>query len=230
MPERAWTVAVVDSGVGTPPVGGVTRVTRFVDEGNRVLQQAPIEDPIGHGTTVAAILASSPRPARLLIAQVLNERGRSTAAALAAAVDWAVQCRADLVHLSLGLAGDRAVLRAAIGRAVAAGTLIVAAAPARGAGTYPASYSGVIRATGDARCGKEQISYLGTAAADFGARAMHCPRPGKMTRGASVGAAHLSRYIVAHVAAGSALADAHEALVRSAAFHGPERRQSAAQA
>lgn len=225
MPERAWRVAVVDSGVGTLPVHGVTR---FVDEGNRVLQQAPIDDPIGHGSIVTAILASSPRPVQLLIAQVLNERGRSTAAALAAAVDWAVRCRADLVHLSLGLATDRAVLRAAIGRAVAARTLIVAAAPARGVGTYPASYSGVIRATGDARCGEEQISYLGSAAADFGARAMHRSRSGKMTRGASVGAAHLSRYIVAHVAVGSAARETHEALVRSAAFHGPEKHQSAA--
>lgn len=230
MPERAWTVAVVDSGVGTPPEHGVTRVVRFVDEGSRVLRQAPIEDPIGHGTVVAAIVASSPRPVRLLIAQVLNERGVSTAAALAAAVDWAVQCRADLLHMSLGLAADRAVLRAAIGRAVEARTLIVAATPARGVATYPACYSGVIRATGDARCGREQISYLGTSAADFGARPVYRSRLGKMTRGASVGAAHLSRYILAHVAAGSAAPDAVEVLVRSAAFHGAERHQSAGHA
>lgn len=227
MPEGAWTVAVFDSGIAPVPAYAVTQVKRFVDGGDRVLEPAPIEDPIGHGTVVAGILASSPRPVRLLIAQVLNERGRSTAAALATAVDWAVERRAQLLHFSLGLARDRAVLSAAIGRAVATGVLVVAAAPARGVATYPASYPGVIRATGDARCGREQISYLGTATADFGACPMHRSKSGQATRGASVGAAHLSRCIVTHVAAGRSVLKTREALVQFATFRGPERHQLA---
>ncbi len=230
MPEGVWTVAVVDSGIAPLSAPAVAQVKRFVDRGGRVLESAPVEDPIGHGTVVADILVSSPRPVRLLIAQVLNERGRSTAAALAAAVDWAVERRADLLHLSLGLPADRAVLRAAIGRAVAAEMLVVAATPARGVATYPASYPGVIRATGDARCGKEQISYLGTAAADFGACPMHGSGSGKTTRGASVGAAHLSWYIVTHVAAGLPAPKTHETLARFATFHGAERHQPVARA
>ena len=228
MPELAWTVAVVDSGIGPLPAHTVIRIKRFVDEGDQVLERPPVEDPIGHGTVVAGIIASSPRPVRLLIAQVLNERGRSTAAALAAAVDWAVHHQAQLLHLSLGLACDRAVLRAAIGRAVAAEVLVVASAPARGAATYPASYRGVIRATGDARCDGDQIAYLGTAAADFGACPLHHSQSGKVARGASVGAAHFSRYIVNHVAAGRPLQKTHEALLQFATFHGPERHQPAA--
>lgn len=227
MPEGAWTVAVFDSGIAPLPAHAVTQVKRFVDGGDRVLEAAPLEDPIGHGTVVAGILASSPRAVRLLIAQVLNERGRSTAAVLAAAVDWAVERRAQLLHFSLGLARDRAVLRAAIGRAVATGVLVVAAAPARGVATYPASYPGVIRATGDARCGKEQISHLGTATADFGACPMHRSKSGQATRGASVGAAFLSRSIVTHIAAGCSVLKTHEALVQFATFRGPERHQLA---
>jgi subtilisin family serine protease len=230
MLERAWSVAVLDSGIEPLPLQASDRVKRFVDEGDQVLERAPIEDPIGHGTVVAGIIVSSPRPVELLVAQVLNERGRSTAATLATAVDWAVSRGAGLLHFSLGLAHDRAVLGAAIGRAIAAGVLVVAAAPARGAATYPASYPGVIRATGDARCGKEQISYLGTGAADFGACPMHHAHSGKVSRGASVGAAHLSRYIVTHMPAGLPVPMTHEGLVRFATFHGPERHQPMARA
>lgn len=228
MPESAWKVAVFDSGIATLSAHAVTQVKRFVDGGGRVLEQAPVQDPIGHGTVVAGILASSPQSVQLLIAQVLNERGRSTAAVLAAAVDWAVERRADLLHFSLGLPSDRAVLRAAIGRAVAADMLVIAAAPARGVTTYPASYPGVIRATGDARCGKEQISYLGTAAVDFGACPIDHSQSGKASRGASVGAAHLSRYIVTNVAPGLPAPKTHDALVQLATFHGPEKHHSGA--
>jgi subtilisin family serine protease len=225
MLERAWSVAVLDSGIEPLPLQASDRVKRFVDEGDQVLERAPIEDPIGHGTVVAGIIVSSPRPVELLVAQVLNERGRSTAATLATAVDWAVSRGAGLLHFSLGLAHDRAVLGAAIGRAIAAGVLVVAAAPARGAATYPASYPGVIRATGDARCGEEQISYLGTAAADFGACPVHHSHLGRVSRGASVGSAHLSRYIVTHMPAGLRAPMTHERLVRFATFHGSERHQ-----
>ncbi len=230
MPERAWRVAVLDSGIGPLPQHAPHLVRRFVDEGGQILERTPIDDPIGHGTVVAAIIASSPRPMELLIAQVLNERGRCTPAALAAAVDWAVASRAELLHCSLGLAHDRAVLRAAMGRAAATGVLVIAAAPARGVATYPASYPGVIQATGDARCGKEEISFLGTAGADFGACPLHRSRSGNVSRGASVGAAHLSRYIVTHVPVGLPASEMHEALVRFAAFQGPESHQPTARA
>jgi hypothetical protein len=223
MPDRAWRVAVLDSGIGPLPSIPVDCSRRFVDEGERVVERESIADPIGHGTIVAAIIASAPRPVQLLVAQVMNERGRSTAATLAAAIDWALAQRAELLHFSVGLGHDRPVLRAAIERAIAAGLLVVAAMPARGALAYPASYPSVIRATGDARCCKEEISHLGTPSVDFGA----CPKDrselARMSRGASIGAAHLSRFIVTHVAAGQALPATWKRLMQLATFRGPER-------
>lgn len=224
MLERPWRVAVLDSGIGPlPPSASVVRATRLVDEGDQVLELPPIEDPVGHGTVVAGIIASACRPVELLIAQVLNERARCTAAALAAAIAWGLGQRTGLLHFSLGLPYDRAVLRTAIAEATGAGVLVVAAAPARGATTYPASYPGVIRVTGDARCGGEQISFLDSAGADFGSCPVHRDPLGKVSRGASIGAAHLSRYIVTHMAAGLAAGQVYETLVRRASFHGPER-------
>jgi len=223
MPERAWQVAVIDSGVGPLPSPGVIRVRRFVDEGDRVEEHEPVADPIGHGTVVAGIIASAAQPVQLFLAQVLNEHGRSTAATLAAAIDWALAQRAQLLHISLGLAHDRPVLRVAIERAIAAGALVVASMPARGAAAYPACYPGVIRATGDARCAKEEISHLGTSAVDFGACPLDRSGLATISRGASIGAAHLSRFIVTHVAAGRPRPVAWERLIQLATFRGPER-------
>lgn len=227
MSERPWRIAVLDSGIGPlPPSATVMAARRFVDEGGRVLELPLIEDAVGHGTAVAGIIASSRRPLELWIAQVLNERGRCTAAALAAAIGWALQERAELLHFSLGLPHDRPVLRTAIAAAIGSGRLVVAAAPARGATTYPASYPGVIRATGDARCGGEQISFLGSTAADFGACPAHPDPSGRVSRGASMGAAYLSRYVVTHVAAGLTAGQVYQTLVRQASFHGPERHHA----
>ncbi len=223
MPDAVWRVAILDSGIAPLPSPAVRRIRRFVDGVDRVIEIEPIADPVGHGTVVAGIIAGAARAPQLLLAQVLNERGRCTAAVLAAAIDWALAERTDLLHLSVGLLQDRSVLRSAVERAVASGVLIVAATPARGRGTYPASYPGVIRATGDARCSAAEISHLSTPSADFGACPLHASSSARVSRGASIGAAYLSRFIVSRVAAGLAAATARETLTRLASFHGPAR-------
>jgi subtilisin family serine protease len=224
MPERCWKVAVIDSGLAPQMVLPVRTVRRFLDEGDRVTELDAIADRSGHGSVVAGIITSAPRPIELVIAQVLDHEGRSTAAAVAAAMEWAGTQGAELLHLSLGLHQDRPILRMSIERMVAAGRVVVASSPARGSTVYPAAYPGVIRATGDARCGLHEVSCLGTPEADFGA----CPvsQPGsRPSRGASIGAAHLSRFIVAHVEPGAAAQSVRATLERLAAFHGRERRR-----
>jgi len=143
---------------------------------------------------------------------------------VAAALSWALAQRAQLVHLSLGLRHDRAVLAGAISRVIAAGAVIVASTPARGVRTYPAAYPGVIRATGDARCAREDISHLATPWADFGACAVHWSPDGQAQRGASVGAAHVTRFILAHLPPATDPAAISRSLARCARYRGPERR------
>ena len=227
MPDRGWRVAVIDSGISAAALqAGISRIKRFVDQGDRIVEREPVEDPIGHGTVVAAIISSSARPVQLLAGQVLNERGLSTAATLAAAIDWALAQGTELLHFSLGLPYDRPPLRFAIERAIAAEVLVVAAMPARGGMAYPASYSGVIRATGDARCVRDEISYLGTNSVDFGGCPIAHPEAGRMSRGASMGAAHLSRYIVSHIPPGLPRLETWERLIRLARFRGLEKHES----
>jgi Subtilase family len=215
MPE-CWRVVIVDSGVESSP--GLLGQRLFVDDGEHVSQLASTGDALGHGTAVAAIIASAGVAVELISAQVLNARGRSSAAAVAAAVSWGLGEGAGLIHLSLGLSQDRPILAEAAAQAVSAGVILVASAPARGVRTFPAFYPGVIRATGDARCALEEISHLGTSGADFGA----CVARGAL-RGASAGAAHLTRFIVSRVPPSTPDRELREWLERLAAHRGPER-------
>jgi hypothetical protein len=211
-----WRVGLIDSGADfAVPVAAA----RFAHDGRR----GPAgQDPTGHGSRIARLIAAGRPDVELVLAQVFGSGRPTSAAAVAAAVEWCLAERANLLHLSLGLAADRAALAAAIARAVGAGCLVVAATPARGAPVYPAAYAGVIRATGDARCGPDEISRLATAT--FGG----CVRPGPDVapggRGASVGAAAVSRALLAWVAPGSNCAAAVQALAARARYDGPERR------
>jgi hypothetical protein len=224
MPESAWRVAVIDSGVGPSDRAPVRSARRFIDRGAQIIEAELAPDPTGHGTVVAQIIASAGIPMELCVAQVMDAEGRATPAAVAAAVGWALAQRAQLIHLSLGLHHDRAVLSAAIAQALAVGTTVVASTPARGVRTYPAAYPGVIRATGDARCGREEISHLATPWADFGACVAHCNPDGHAQRGASVGAAHLTRFMLAHLPQPTEPAAISRSLARYARYRGAERR------
>jgi subtilase family protein len=224
MRDPPWRVAVIDSGVAPSAGLHVQAARRFTDRGGQVLETEVVPDPMGHGTVIAQIIASAAACVELCVGQVLDAEGRTTPAVVAAALGWAAAQRVQLIHLSLGLSHDRQVLAAAIARVLAAGIVVVAATPARGARTYPAAYRGVIRATGDARCGREEISHLATPWADFGACAVHHRPHGRAHRGASIGAAHLARVILAHLPPSAEPAEVSRSLARYARYRGAERR------
>ena len=182
----SWRVALIDSCGAWP---GAVAAAAFVEESavaaeETVQRCATAVDATGHGSRVARLLSEGGAEFELMLGQVFLGRAPASAAAVAAALDWAVAGGADLIHMSLGLAADRAVLAAAVGRAVGAGCVLVASAPARGGVVYPAAYRGVIRGTGDARCGPGELSCL--VPVFFGG----CPR--RVVSGAEVGAAGAS--------------------------------------
>lgn len=224
MPDARWRVGIVDSGLSADCTLPVSAQRRFLDTGADVIEGEPVPDTLHHGTRVARVIHSALKPCDLYIAQALDERGVSTAATIAAAIRWLMSQQVQLLHLSLGLREDRAPLAQAIAAAVQAGTLVVASAPSRGAKPYPACYRGVLAATGDARCTPEQISDLGAAYADFGG-CVQCEREGLADqRGASIGAAHVTRFIVSHLPAGIVEPQARARLAALASFTGREQR------
>ncbi|MBL4767423.1 MAG: S8 family serine peptidase [Rhodobacteraceae bacterium] len=223
MTARKIRLGLVDSGVSEHQAGHIKESCGFSPEG--VLPVRP--DPLGHGTTVCGIIRHHAPDIALYNAQVFDGRGVTTAATVAAALDWLVTEKVDLINLSLGLVQDRAVLKAAVSRAIDAGIILVAASPAQGAAVYPSAYPGVIRATGDARCATGEVSFLDSAQADFGA----CPRglealgPQRpRIGGASLGTAHLSGQLAACLRAGGKGENAREWLVSRAKYVHSERR------
>jgi subtilisin family serine protease len=203
-------VGLVDTGIAAPLGRSIAARKNFAD--------VPLGDASGHGTTVARIVLHHAPDARLLCAQAFGPGGRAEAAAVAEALRWLIAQRARVVNLSLGLAHDRQVLRAAVADALAAGLILVASTPARGAPVYPAAYPGVLRVTGDARCEPEAISALGGAPADYGA----CARDLDGTQGgASLAAAHVTGILAGGL---TTAGDAAAILGRAVRFHGRERR------
>ena len=186
--SASWRVALVDSCGSWPKVRAACRFIR-ADEG--VARTAPVEDASGHGTRLAGILTSGRDDVELVLAQVLDGTGRASADVVAAGIEWCLESGVDLLHLSLGLRADRPSLAAAIRRAIDAGCLVVAAAPARGALPFPAAYEGVIRGTGDARCEPGVISRLDERT--FGGCVT---APQSKGGGASVGAAGVTATLI----------------------------------
>lgn len=226
-PDRAQDgvlVGLVDSGCRPDQRSYVDHESSFAWDGERVWAVAAENDRLGHGSALLDVITQLVPEARVAVAQVFQRRLATRAIQVAAAMDWLVEAGVDIINLSLGLPSDRIVLADACARAIASGVVVCAAAPARGGLVYPAAYPGVLRATGDARCQRQEISYLGTRHADFGGhvRPLH---GGLNGAGASLGCAHISAHLARFLAAGGSPGTqaAVEWLKRQASYHGPER-------
>jgi type VII secretion-associated serine protease mycosin len=160
---RGVTVAVVDSGVdGSHPdlVDRVLPGIDLVDDGGT----GGGPDPVGHGTTVAGLIAgrSDDRrgavglapDARILPVRVLDGDNRyDDALIVAKGVRWAVDNGARVVNLSLGGSGDSPALAAALDYAFARDVVVVACTGNVATSSdpqvwYPAREPGVIAVAG----------------------------------------------------------------------------------
>jgi hypothetical protein len=216
-------VALLDAGVGERHAPRIAAACAFALAADGAIAReaglaAATRGALPHGPALADVLLADPRVA-LLAARVFGETLATSAAQLAAALDWAVEQGAVLASVSAGLREPRDVLGDAVRRALARGVVLVAAAPARGAPVYPAAYPGVVRATGDARCAPGEWSWLASAQADFGAHVQ-----AGAVRGASAGCARIAAQLAARLAAGDAPEAAVAALQAGAHYRGPERR------
>ena len=182
-------------------------------------------DILGHGSAVANTIASRNLSIECHIARVFEDSPLCSALRVAQALDWLVNAEVQIINMSFGLKEDREILAASCTRAINLGMFLIAAAPARGPTVYPSGYDGVIRATGDARCGPVEISNLNSEQADFGGY------PGNLAvqpAGASVGCASVSAAFTREVIASPTLdRDSLVRLLRNrATYQGNEHHSS----
>ncbi|RZU72118.1 type VII secretion-associated serine protease mycosin [Micromonospora kangleipakensis] len=159
---RGVIVAVIDSGVdGSHPdlAGQVLPGTDLVTPDG-----ADGPDPVGHGTTVAGLIAGRndddrgvvglAPDARILPVRVLDEENRyDDAMIVAKGVRWAVDNGARVINLSLGGSGDSPALAAALDYAFARDVVVVACTGNLATSTspkvwYPAREPGVLAVAG----------------------------------------------------------------------------------
>ena len=151
----ALVVGVIDSGVHAnhPHIGAVTDGAAFDRHGH---PHPDCVDRLGHGTAVAAAIQDLAPGVRICPLKVFDRQLDAPLEALVAAIDWAAGHALPLVNLSLGTADhSRAeALADAVGRAHAAGTIVVAAGSDGGVDWLPGSLriAGVVRAEIDWSC------------------------------------------------------------------------------
>ncbi|GIJ34141.1 type VII secretion-associated serine protease mycosin [Micromonospora sediminimaris] len=159
---RGVVVAVIDSGVD----GSHPDLTGQVLPGLDLVAPngATQADPVGHGTTVAGLIAGRnddrrgvvglAPDARILPVRVLDAENRyDDALIVAKGVRWAVDNGAKVINLSLGGNGDSAALAAAIDYAFARDVVVIActgnlATSPEAKVWYPAREPGVIAVSG----------------------------------------------------------------------------------
>ncbi|GAB7041589.1 hypothetical protein JCM9533A_54390 [Catenuloplanes niger JCM 9533] len=155
------TVAVIDSGVDDTHVDLTGRVLSGFDLVSTAGDGT--DDPVGHGTTVASLIAGVPDDAgivgmapdaRILPIRVLDKQNRyDDAQVVAKAVRLAVDNGAKVINLSLGGLGSSPALATAIDYAFVKDVVVIACTGNASASApsdvwYPAREPGVIAVTG----------------------------------------------------------------------------------
>ena len=212
-------VGIIDSGIPADTCEGLVAAKNF----SIGREDRAVVDLLGHGVAVTTRINGP--GVEIHAARVFDRRLSCTPARVASAIDWLLGQEVRIINMSFGLREDRGPLRQACERALAQGVCLVAASPAQGAAVYPASYPGVVRATGDARCGPGDISWLDSLQADFGGY------PGQIdsgAAGASMGCAAVTAALAALAARNPQWSSARlcQQLASGACFHGPEQRRA----
>lgn len=136
-------IAVIDSGVHVahPHIDPSWLLPGFAVAKDGLLDSSDgaALDSLGHGTAVIAAIQDQSPDALCLPVRVFHDSLRTSARALLAAVDRAVEYGVDIINLSLGTVNPahRPLFEVAAERALAVGTLIIAAQENDGHPCYP---------------------------------------------------------------------------------------------
>tara|TARA_R110001599_G_scaffold173064_1_gene364794 strand:- start:6705 stop:7376 length:672 start_codon:yes stop_codon:yes gene_type:complete len=177
-------IGIIDSGI--PPTYSYCVVEAKDFTGN-----ATTIDQLGHGTAVTRIISHN-LASNIVVARVFHDKLVCTPSLISDAIHWLISMKVNMINMSFGLRNDRSVLREACEQALRKNIVLVAAAPSQGDPVYPSNYNEIIKATGDARCKPNEISWLNSPQADF---AGYSGKPHLGPAGASIGCASVTAAI-----------------------------------
>jgi hypothetical protein len=128
---------------------------------------------------VAGAIREKAPHASLISVKVFDQALRTTGVALAAAIRWAIGERAHVINLSLGTTNPAhaELLSDVVREALAAGVLIVSAAPQDGDVWLPGALAGVVGVEADADCSRDSCRVTIGADGHVRVRASGLPRP-----------------------------------------------------
>ncbi|MDC0657905.1 hypothetical protein N6L27_07865 [Leisingera sp. SS27] len=168
-----------------------------------------------HARHMAVAIRANAPDAQISGFSIFSGRLATSLSTVTEALHRAAESEAEIVHCSFGLGEASPLLAEAVAAVLAAGKMLAASAPARGAPVYPAGLEGVFSVQGDARCGAGQWSLLNLPSARYGA----CPgSPSSPVRGASLAAAHFTGLL-----ARASMNGGVEAMLQDPPFRGRER-------
>ncbi len=154
---RGVRIAVIDSGVHAahPHVQGVAGGIAIAPDG---AMTGDYIDRLGHGTAVTAAIKEKAPEAEVYAVKIFDRVLSADAEALTLAIDWATRFGVHLVNLSLGTprADREQLLAGAVARAMAAGVVVVAAAPNDGIRWLPGALAGVLPVGVDWTCPRDR--------------------------------------------------------------------------
>jgi subtilisin family serine protease len=176
-------VAIVDSGVqhDHPRVGTVDQYVAFdVADGQVTAVEGVHDDLVGHGTACAGVVRAVAPECRLVSLRVLGSTLKGQSRALAAAIEWAIEQRIDVVNLSLSTANDAwyGPFHELADAAYYANTLLVGAINNVPRPSYPSEFAAVLSVAARTTPGTGWgIAASPTPPAEFGAHGIDITVP-----------------------------------------------------
>jgi hypothetical protein len=177
-------IVIIDSGVNPwhSHVQGVAVGISFdLDESGEVIPSDDYRDETGHGTAIAGVIRESVPQARLHAVRIFRRELEAPMAVLQAALEWAVDKRPKMIHLSLGTEREeyKPALEELCRHAYEKGTVIIAAGRTPTDRVYPGVFDTVIGVCRDRSCDEERaIVYHPGKQVEFGAWGRPRPLPG----------------------------------------------------
>jgi len=212
---RGVRVAVIDSGVDAshPAVRHVEGYVAFEHDpgADRELRrvEGPHDDLYGHGTACGGIIRSLAPEVELFSVRVLGQRLTGKAYVFAAALEWCIDNRMDVVNLSLSTSNEDYfdVFHDLCDRASFHRVMLVSALANERKASYPSQFAGVFSVAASEGADRELITCNPTPPAEWGAPAVEIEVPwldgGSIVAtgnsfAAPVIAGHVARVVGAH--------------------------------